>query len=99
MNQETLYKTAAATAAALEGSKQPQETWIRALAWRLQQGDPTEQKAFEAFLRDFRQPRLLRLVSRIPNEAEAISALPDPLGETLTLFKPPLPGETQARLA
>lgn len=99
MKQETVYKAATAAAAALADGKQPENLWVHSIARTLRQGKPTEQRAFEAFLGDFRQPRLLRLVSRIPDEAGAISAFPDPLGETLTLFKPPLPGETQARLA
>ncbi len=50
-------------------------------------------------MRDFGQPRLLRLVSRISNEVGGIPVFLDPTGEILTLYKPPLPGETQARLA
>jgi hypothetical protein len=98
---EKIHKAASAVAAAVADGKQPEDSWTQAVAWLLQQGNPTERKAFQAFLRDFGQPRLLRLVSqsRISNEDGEIPVCPDPPGEILTLFKHPLPGETQARLA
>jgi hypothetical protein len=98
MSNETLYRVATATAAVLSEGKQLERSWLHTIAWQLTQSGISERKILEAFLRGFEQPRLLRLVSRV-SEREEPSPFPEPPGKTVTLYKPPLPGEIQARLA
>jgi hypothetical protein len=99
MKQEIPYKAAASAAVAIAAGREPEKILIQNVAQHLRLGNSTQRKAFESFLRGFEQPRLMRLVEGLRNEAEEVPILAAPLGEVRFLFKPPLPGETQARLA
>lgn len=99
MNEQIAYKAATVAAAVLADEKQPEQPWIRAIAGHLKNGNPAARKTFEAFLRAFEQPRLLHLLKQNANTTQDTSLLSEPLGKTVILYKSPLPGETQARLA
>ena len=103
MTQETVHKVAATIAASLAEGKKPEKSWCQAIARKLQDGTPVEQKALEGVLRSFGQPRLHRYLHRYiahakeyPDTSQDISLPP---GQTLLLFKSSLPGESQAHLA
>src|SRR2546426_7811387 len=100
-SQDKVYKAAAFAAAAFADGKEPEESWLQVVAWQLQQGSPAKQRVIEGVLRGFEQPRLLRSIQRIrsQNEFRGVPSFPDPPGQICILFKSPLPGETQARLA
>jgi hypothetical protein len=99
MKQEIPYKAAAVAAITIAAGQEPEKILIQNVAQHLRISNPTQRKAFESFLRGFEQPRLMRLVAGLQNEAGEIPALAAPLGEIRFLLKSPLPGETQARLA
>jgi hypothetical protein len=81
MKQEIPYKAAASAAVAIATGREPEKLLIQNVAQHLQLSNPTQRKAFESFLRGFEQPRLLRLVAELRNEAKEAPALAAPLGE------------------